>query len=65
MRTYIAPVCLTLIATFAAFYFFILEAQSVSSPTKSEDVAMDSDATKHFSSIAEKYASEASGATKN
>ena len=65
MRTYIAPLSFTLIAVFAAFCFFTLEAQPTSSPIKSEDVAMDSDATKHFSSIAEKYATEAPAVSKN
>jgi len=54
--------------TIAGFYFFIYEAKPTSGPHKSEDVAIDSEVKKHFSFIAEKYASEASdssGVSKN
>lgn len=49
--------------TIAGFYFFIYEAKPTSGPHKSEDVAIDSEVKKHFSFIAEKYASEASDAS--
>jgi hypothetical protein len=52
----------------AGFYFFVYEAKPTSGPHKSEDVAIDSDIKRHFSVIAEKYASEASdtsGVSKN
>jgi len=68
MRTYIGPISFALLVTIAVFYFFIDEAKPTSGPHKSEDVAMDSEAKKHFSFIAEKYASEASetsGVSKN
>ncbi|QWE00945.1 hypothetical protein FD967_02535 [Polynucleobacter sp. JS-Mosq-20-D10] len=68
MRTYIAPVSFALLVMIVGFYFFVYEAKPTSGPPKSEEVAMDSDAKKHFSFIAEKYASEASqasGASKN
>ena len=68
MRTYIGPVSFALLVTIAVFYFFIYEAKPTSGPHKSEDVAIDSEVKKHFSFIAEKYASEASdtsGVSKN
>lgn len=68
MRTYIGPISFALLVTIAVFYFFIYEAKPTSGPHKSEDVAIDSEAKKHFSFIAEKYASEASetsGVSKN
>lgn len=68
MRTYIGPISFALLVTIAVFYFFIYDAKSTSGPHKSEDVAIDSEAKKHFSFIAEKYASEASetsGVSKN
>ena len=63
MRTYIGPISFALLVTIAVFYFFIYEAKPTSGPHKSEDVAIDSEAKKHFSFIAEKYASEASETT--
>jgi hypothetical protein len=63
MRTYIGPVSFALLVITAGFYFFIYEAKPTSDPHKSEDIAIDSDAKKHFSFIAEKYASEASDAS--
>jgi hypothetical protein len=39
------------------------EAKPNSGPLKSEDVAIDSEVKKHFSFIAEKYASDASDAS--
>jgi hypothetical protein len=63
MRTYIGPVSFALLVIIAGFYFFIYEAKPISGPHKSEDVAIDSDVKKHFSFIAEKYASEASDAS--
>jgi hypothetical protein len=68
LRTYIAPVGFALLAIIVGFYFFIYEAKPISGPHKSEDVAIDSEVKKHFSFIAEKYASEASdtsGVSKN
>ncbi|QWE15023.1 hypothetical protein [Polynucleobacter sp. AP-Sving-400A-A2] len=68
MRTYIGPISFALLVTIAVFYFFIYDAKPTSGPHKSEDVAIDSEAKKHFSFIAEKYASEASetsGVSKN
>ena len=68
MRTYIGPVSFALLVMIAGFYFFIYEAKPTSGPHKSEDVAIDADAKKHFSFIAEKHASEASetsGVSKN
>ena len=64
MRTYIAPVSFALLVIVAGLYLFTYEAKPTSGPHKSEDVAMDSDAKKHFSLIAEKYASEASEASR-
>ena len=63
MRTYIGPVSFALLVAIVGFYFFIYEAKPTSGPHKSEDVAIDSDVKKHFSFIAEKYASEASEAS--
>jgi len=68
MRTYIGPISFALLVTIAVFYFFIYEAKPTSGSHKSEDVAIESEAKKHFSFIAEKYASEASetsGVSKN
>jgi len=65
MRTYIGPVSFALIVMIVGFYFFIYETKPTSGPHKSEDVALDPEAKKHFSFIAEKYASEASGAPRN
>jgi hypothetical protein len=68
MRTYIGPISFALIVTIAGLYFFIYEAKPTSGPHKSEDVAIESEVKKHFSFIAEKYASdasEASGVSKN
>ncbi|QWE25148.1 hypothetical protein FD977_02485 [Polynucleobacter sp. AP-Elch-400A-B2] len=68
MRTYIGPVIFALLVMIVGLYFFIDEAKPTSGPHKAEDVAIDSDAKKHFSLIAEKYASEASetsGVSKN
>jgi len=63
LRTYIAPVGFALLVIIVGFYFFIYEAKPISGPHKSEDVAIDSDVKKHFSFMAEKYASEASEAS--
>ena len=71
MRTYIGPISFALLVTIAGLYFYIYEAKPTSGPHQSEDVAIDSETKKHFSFIAEKYASEASrapetsGAAKN
>lgn len=68
MRTYIGPISFALIVTIAGLYFFTYEAKPTSGPHKAEDVAIDSEVKKHFSFIAEKYASEASetsGVSKN
>jgi hypothetical protein len=64
MRTYIAPVSLAIVVIVAALYFFVLETKLTSNPNKSDNVALDSETSKHFSSIAEKFASEASEVTK-
>jgi len=58
MRTYIGPISFALLVMIAGFYFFMYEAKPNSGPLKSEDVAIDSEVKKHFSFIAEKYASE-------
>ena len=63
MRTYFGPISFALLLMVAGLYFFIYEAKPTSGPHQSEDVAIDSEAKKHFSFIAEKYASEASRAS--
>ena len=63
MRTYIGPISFALLVTIAGLYFYIYEARPTSGPHKAEDVAIDSEVKKHFSFIAEKYASEASRAS--
>jgi hypothetical protein len=64
MRTYIAPISLAIVVMVVALYFFVLEAKLTPNLNKSENVALDSETIKHFSSIAEKFASEASEVTK-
>jgi hypothetical protein len=65
MRAYIAPISLAIVVMVVALYFFVLEAKLTPNlNNNSENVALDSETIKHFSSIAEKFASEASEVTK-
>jgi hypothetical protein len=58
MKVYIAPFGFALLMLCMCFYLF-LEARPVLDYKKTEEIAIDPDALKYFSVIAEQYASEA------